>query len=872
MKYSIIIPVFNKAEFTKRCLDTLRPTLEGAGEGEIIVVDNASSDETPELLAQYPWVRLIRNEKNRGFAGANNQGAAIARGEYLVLLNNDTEPFPGWLAAMIRAAEQPNVGVVGAKLLFADRTIQHAGVVMAQAPLSRFSIAPFHYNYLIPSTDPETEIPRDFQVVTGACLLTPRALYLDLGGLDEAFWNGYEDVDYCLKVRERGLRVTYAPGAKLYHFESQSGVQRFRRSQWNMEILEERWRGKIINDVGLRSLSRGVIRRAERDPLGGLSWKIYDIPKTCVLVHGVEPPEGRAAFEASLRANESRIEQIEWCIGGDCVAAARDLMELRGQRYAVFVHGEAQLAQGWLDELVAQVESLANCCAATAAPELPIGQNISTLAADARCTLLSLHQFPLHERLGAFDSLDGAIADFLLRAVVLGFGTRGASRRLVEVGPPAHDASFEQRYGMPVSSVLTTQPDAVEARLRSRERRPRGLVSIVTLSWNAVSFTKIALESIRAYTSEPYEVIVVDNGSGDETLEYLRSIDDPHVRVIYNPTNRGYGGGNNVGMAGARGEYVVLLNNDVIVTDGWLDGLLDPFDRIPTLGVTAPRSNKIAGSQVVNDANYSDADGIQAYARKRRETWSQRGYILDRAIGLCLCVDRRVIDEIGGFDEQFGLGNFEDDDFCMRVRAAGYRIYVCDDVFIHHFGSQSFAANKVDYRQTMQDNWAKFARKWGYKADKPPTMGYDARRAYFQGFDRAKHHVLLPAPPAEAASQPRRRAQRTFVATVSNDGQWQDVAEFVRRYVRAFNAGDDVCLAIAALDDPVAEVLGRRVERLLERLDIKPDDAPDIDVSDELDPIAWREAIGVESTIVDIAHIEDRSPSALRRVGAEARL
>lgn len=97
MKYSIIIPVFNKAAFTRQCLDTLRPTLEGAGEGEIIVVDNASSDETQELLAGYPWITMIRNEVNAGFAGANNQAARVARGEYLVLLNNDTKAFPGWL-------------------------------------------------------------------------------------------------------------------------------------------------------------------------------------------------------------------------------------------------------------------------------------------------------------------------------------------------------------------------------------------------------------------------------------------------------------------------------------------------------------------------------------------------------------------------------------------------------------------------------------------------------------------------------------------------------------------------------------------------------------------------------------------------------
>ena len=99
-----------------------------------------------------------------------------------------------------------------------------------------------------------------------------------------------------------------------------------------------------------------------------------------------------------------------------------------------------------------------------------------------------------------------------------------------------------------------------------------------------------ALQSIREQTAEPYEVIVVDNGSGPETLKALATIDDPHVRIMYNKTNRGFAGGNNDGIAHARGDYVILLNNDVIVTPGWADGLVDAFRRLPGLGISAPRA------------------------------------------------------------------------------------------------------------------------------------------------------------------------------------------------------------------------------------------------------------------------------------------
>ncbi len=207
MDYSIIIPVFNKAELTRNCLLTLRETLAGAGTGEVIDIDNASSDETPEMLAEFPWATVIRNERNLGFSGANNQGARIAKGRFLVLLNNDTQAFPGWLAAMLEVAKQPDVGIVGARLLFPDNTIQHAGVIVAGNLFGRSSFSPFHCSYRVPANDPQVMAPREYQIVTGACMATPRELYLELGGLDETYWNGYEDVDYCLKVRARGVAM-----------------------------------------------------------------------------------------------------------------------------------------------------------------------------------------------------------------------------------------------------------------------------------------------------------------------------------------------------------------------------------------------------------------------------------------------------------------------------------------------------------------------------------------------------------------------------------------------------------------------------------------------------------------------------------------
>jgi len=865
--YSIVIPVFNKAEFTRNCLSKLRPSLAGAGEGEVIVIDNASSDHTPEVLREFPWIRAIRNDRNLGFSGANNQGARLARGKFLVLLNNDTEPISAWLAPMLGVASDPSVGAVGARLLFADRTIQHAGVVVRSALFGAAGFVPYHYVFHSAQDDPEARERRDYQIVTGACLVTPRDLYLDLGGLDEGFWNGYEDVDYCLKVRERGLRVVYEPQAKLFHFESQSGPQRFRRTQANIQRLAERWKDRIELDAPRVYVDAGQSLSMVRVRNGGLGTNTNPTSPVDVLVHGEVEKLDRGAFEAGVRANRTRVGKVVWAADDAAIAAARDLMDVRGERHVAFVRSDTKLADGWLDELLARVVTLAAGVAGTFSNGAAKGSHVPLVASDARCVFLRLRNIPQHLELRELDSLDASVADLLLRMAQLGRCTIGV-HSAGALGKVREDPSFSAEHGFALNAVFEHDTREVERIVRSAPPFERGLVSIVTLSWNAPEFTKAALASIRAHTAEPYEVIVVDNGSGAETLAMLAEIDDPHVRVVYNATNRGFSGGNNDGIAHARGDYVILLNNDVIVTPGWADGLVDAFRRIPGLGISAPRSNLVTGDQQLAEAKYGSEEELLAFAAARRtEVWG-KGYLTDRAIGFCWCISRTVLDQVGALDERFNLGNFEDDDYCMRVRAAGYWIYVCDDVFIHHFGSRSFAANNVDYRATMNENWERFATKWGFRGA-IPEKGYNALLAYSRGFDRSAHYLAFPAPREAIAPQrsgdvlPETRA--VFGAAVRSENDWESVAQFVKRFARAFRLEDRVRLSIGAFAEPHAQVLATRVERILEREGVAVESSADIDISDVESEEEWNEQTRAPGWI-EIAAIEDRSPSALRRI------
>ena len=255
---SIIIPLFNRVDLTKQCLEQLSKVTHGL-KYEVVLVDNHSTDGTAELFEGLSGdVQIIRNQENLGFAKACNQGAAAAKGKYLVFLNNDTIPQEGWLSALVDEVQQhPDVAVVGSKLLFPDNTIQHAGVVF-----SKNCLIPYHIFRGESSQLSAVNMRREFQAVTAACFLVRREDWESVKGFNEEFKNGFEDVDLCLKIGERGRKVIYQPLSVLYHLEHQSpGRKNSETEQHNGRLLMDLWATKIIPDEDVYYVSEGYANR-----------------------------------------------------------------------------------------------------------------------------------------------------------------------------------------------------------------------------------------------------------------------------------------------------------------------------------------------------------------------------------------------------------------------------------------------------------------------------------------------------------------------------------------------------------------------------------------------------------------------------------
>jgi GT2 family glycosyltransferase len=219
---SIIIPTRNQADLLRTALDSIRNRTD-YGSYEIVVVDNGSTERgaLSYLASLGPPVHVHRWPHAFNYSAINNFAVGVSKGAQLLFLNNDIEIVrPDWLTALLEYAQLPGVGAVGAKLLYSDGTIQHAGVVLKRTGVAHhaFRWAPRE----VLGVPRLADLPRNCSAVTGACMLVPRKVFEEVGGFDEELRVVLNDIDLCLRIRDRGYAVIYTPHAQLYHHEGSS--------------------------------------------------------------------------------------------------------------------------------------------------------------------------------------------------------------------------------------------------------------------------------------------------------------------------------------------------------------------------------------------------------------------------------------------------------------------------------------------------------------------------------------------------------------------------------------------------------------------------------------------------------------------------
>lgn len=224
--------------------------------------------------------------------------------------------------------------------------------------------------------------------------------------------------------------------------------------------------------------------------------------------------------------------------------------------------------------------------------------------------------------------------------------------------------------------------------------------SIIVLNWNTRELTLRCIRSVRRHSPDGVQLVLVDNGSRDGSQEALRSAAGPLDKVLFLPTNLGFAGGMNRGIEAADGDVLCLLNSDTRVTRNWLPPLLSALER-PGVGLAGPYTD-----HAKRDQRLKPFLGRFAPPFRRSKDVQTLSFF-------CVTIRRDVIDRIGLLDESFGLGTFEDDDYCRRAREAGFRCRVVGRSWVWHDAHGTFRANDLDADRVQLGNARLFAEKWG---------------------------------------------------------------------------------------------------------------------------------------------------------------
>lgn len=231
--------------------------------------------------------------------------------------------------------------------------------------------------------------------------------------------------------------------------------------------------------------------------------------------------------------------------------------------------------------------------------------------------------------------------------------------------------------------------------------------SIIIPTFNGRELLKDCIYSIKRHTNEPYEIIVVDNGSSDGTVDICRQ---EGITFISLANNIGFPAACNKGLKIATGDTLLLLNNDVIVTRNWLQNMLNCLNSETKIGIVGPLTNYASGKQQI-DMPYTS---LEEMSNQLNEPDASKWLQVDRIVGLCFLFKRELMDRIGLLDERYSPGHFEDDDYCYRARNTGYTFRIAGDVFVFHHGSASFAKQDMSQVKHLIDtNKQKFMDKWG---------------------------------------------------------------------------------------------------------------------------------------------------------------
>ena len=647
---SIIIPVYNQWAFTRACLEALAATTADKA-CEVIVVDNASSDATPEqcplLGAQLFGARFRyqRNETNLNFGPASNLGARLAQGVFLVFLNNDTVPLPGWYQPLIDDfSAYPDIAATGPVLLYPEsapfgHTVQHLGVCVSP------SLGVGHLYEGIAADCELTKKRRFFQVITGACLVMPRSVFMDIGMFDEGYINGVEDVDICARLYSQGYRLTVNPDSRVIHHTSQTpGRHRHeqanfaRHARLSQSLLTPDWHLHLKNDgmflkVGPWQTLQGALPIQQCQQLDKIAAISSRDEIRNLLVRYPLWEEGWQAMVRAGRDAEGPDRIVERLAMLKLFPSPERALELYPDACLAHNKEVASYAFGNLvgfcksfEEYVAAAESMRQWCADIGMDELAEQYTAWQAGADG---FYAASYVPF---INAFWNMS----------------------RLLPLSPGEGWSYTLWRHG---SGRPSQAPETADPLCASPEKGPA--FSILMPVYNPRKEHLVAaIESVLSQQYPHWELCIADDASTDpvvrDVLEGYAGRDS-RIRVIYRPENGHIAAATNTALAAARYPYAALMDQDDLLAPEAL--------RIVAEAIAAHPE----GLLFYSDEDKVSDDGAAFYPHFKNGKWDWELLHAQNFVNHLGVYRTDRMRDIGGFRE--GFRGAQDFDLLLRYTA-----------------------------------------------------------------------------------------------------------------------------------------------------------------------------------------------------------
>ncbi|MDY6790233.1 MAG: glycosyltransferase [Thermodesulfobacteriota bacterium] len=769
-KISVVMSVYNGEKHLKEAIESvLQQTFQ---DFEFIIVDDASNDKSNKILQSFsdPRIRVIKNRKNLGLTRSLNRGVKAAKGEYIARMDADDISLPHRFARQVEFIERnPDHAAAGSSYYQIDDKGKTTSVI----------------EVLTNSSDIKEGLKTQNWFGHGSVMMQKEAL-LRAGGYNEKY-KFAQDYDLWLRLAEDyelanikeplycwrvgSSNISKKKSSQQRHYANLAISEAQKREEDKMDtplvsvivptynrpdmlaaalesILQQRFRRFetiVVNDAG-RSVEDVISKLNEKKNITYVS-HAKNMGLAAARNTGIKIARGKYIallddddlfYPNHLETAMAHVSEDTPVVYTDAVRATyekhKDSYRLVGKKVPYSIDFER-------DKLLVGNIAPVNCFVFER--EKGIGAGLFDE------TLTTLEDWDFWIRLSkkcTFKHIASTTAQVNWRTD----GTTMTSSLGAEFGK--NRERIYKRYQKQISKIEDIESTLKEfEEIWGQDDNSVGpLVSIIILVRNQLAYTRKCMESIINHTSLPFELIVIDNASTDGTAEYLKSelprlIPEDRLQVIKNKKNFGFAKGNNQGIAASRAGYVLLMNNDVVTTPGWLSKMIRCAEESPLIGIVGPKSNYVSGPQLVKSVSYNtnNLKGLKRFSTEFAEKNDGKSVRYWRVVGFCMLIKRVVIEKIGGLDERYGLGNFEDDDFSLRATLAGYESRIAQDCFIHHFGSRTFAGEQIDYEKSLHKNWEIFKKKWDISRDLPYGSSCDLGNLVKEGFIRAKHFISV---------------------------------------------------------------------------------------------------------------------------------